>query len=376
MKDFLLTLTTPTVLAFITIGAGACLGRVRFKGLSLGLPAIMIAGIILSIICSLLSNTMGDSSSFVDYEKMKMISTLGSTMFMSVIGWNCGVGIRRYGISHACLYFLCGVVIVSTNFSVLMLVGSLDHHVSMELLGGIFCGAMTSTPGVVVLTAMSNDGGQLASAGYSSSYFLGVMITVLFVQWLNRRSNIDQEFSKYCQTDEIKRTDMLTAVMMLCAIAVWGYVMGEIRMPLDGVILGPSIGIFIVGIAFGIFCGNKQLPKNIDGGFRVIRDLGFCFFYAANGIIAGSTFLQTFQLENILYGILFTVIPLFYGVIVSTLLKIPSKLCLLSGAMTCTPALNALANTKPHVIDYTAYTFSYTGALITMIICMRFIYII
>ena len=178
---------TPCCMLGVLVISGYALSRVRVFGISLDLSAVLIASIALGVLMSFFPNVFIGGRNIVLYdatllENLKFLSSVGTALFVSVIGISSGYQLNERKSKKAWMFFFIGVAGILTNFALMNLIIFLDDTVEKELMYGIFCGAVTSTPGLAAVCENIGTDGSLAVAGYGTSYLFGVLGVVIFVQ--------------------------------------------------------------------------------------------------------------------------------------------------------------------------------------------------
>lgn len=172
----------PTLRLFLVIGLGYAVGSLRWRGFSLGVAAVLFAGIALGI--------MGPGR----FELPPLISTLGLTLFVYTMGLASGPGavasLRRHGPRLPLL--VCGLLL-----GVALLCIRVGDWLGLprEQTAGVFCGGLTNTPALAAQlewlqqrNPTAPESLRLAPAvGYSLAYPFGVAGLLLVIGWLGRR---------------------------------------------------------------------------------------------------------------------------------------------------------------------------------------------
>lgn len=173
--------TNPVLLLFVVVAAGYAVGRIRIAGFSLGIAAVLFVGIAIGAI----------DDRFV---LPTSIWVLGLALFVYVVGLQSGPGflaaLRRRGLA------LNGIVVAAIAASALVAVlfGHALLGLSEARATGTFTGAETNTPALAAaidaLSGKVEDEEQVAEpiVGYSLAYPLGVLLPLLFVWLVLRRS--------------------------------------------------------------------------------------------------------------------------------------------------------------------------------------------
>ncbi|MCC9642070.1 transporter [Rhodopirellula sp. JC740] len=147
------------------IALGLLVGRVSFRGISLGTSAILFV--------ALLAGHFG-------WTIPSGFGTLGLALFVYCVGISAGPTFFRGLASHGRAMAITGSSIVLTGVIVTYICARL-LDLPAELAGGLMAGAMTSTPALGAITESANDPSSVA-VGFGVAYPIGIIAVVLFVQ--------------------------------------------------------------------------------------------------------------------------------------------------------------------------------------------------
>ncbi|MFN8606765.1 MAG: TrkA C-terminal domain-containing protein [Vulcanimicrobiota bacterium] len=179
---FALLLQNPTLRLFVVIGAGYILGSIRIGGFSLGVAAVLFAGLALG--------AWGPGQ----FDLPPLISTLGLALFVYTMGLACGpaapASLRRHGLRMAAL--VCGSLLLS---ALLCIVVGRWLGLPAQQAAGVYCGAITNTPALAAqlewLQRNASDAPQAVkvapAVGYSLAYPFGVAGLLLLMAFYSRR---------------------------------------------------------------------------------------------------------------------------------------------------------------------------------------------
>ncbi len=186
----------PILMLFTVIGMGYWIGRIKFKGISLGVAAVLFTGL-----------AVGGADDALHVPSTVIF--LGLTIFIYTIGLSSGpsffAAFRKRGLKDA--YFVMG----SLAFSAILIVGAhFLFNFSATTSSGIFAGSNTNTPALAgLIDAIQNLGespklikewSEQAVIGYSLTYPLGIFGGIFAIQFVSRWLKID--FSK--EEDELQ----------------------------------------------------------------------------------------------------------------------------------------------------------------------------
>jgi putative transport protein len=184
MIDILLR--NPLLLLFAVSATGYLLGRIRFRGVSLGVAAVLFAG-------------LGFGALHPEMKLPEIVYLLGLVIFVYTIGLSSGpsfvASLRRKGLRDNVLILAiiigAGVLTVAAHF----LLG-----LQAPLTAGMFAGSLTNTPALaaileqIKLNAPPELLDQLLAepvVGYSITYPMGVLGMILSIYILQRVWRID-----------------------------------------------------------------------------------------------------------------------------------------------------------------------------------------
>lgn len=182
------------LLLSITIALGIWLGRIKIKGISLGITWILFVGIILSHF-GLIANK--DIISFA--------KDFGLILFVYAIGLQVGPGffesLKKGGLSLNLLATLIVVLGCVTAWIISIVTGE-----SLKNMVGVLCGAVTNTPSLGAAGQTLKDAGleDTLPLGYAVAYPLGVL-GIIFTPMIVRailRINVKKEEQAYKQGEQ------------------------------------------------------------------------------------------------------------------------------------------------------------------------------
>ncbi|MBI5179021.1 MAG: transporter [Nitrospinae bacterium] len=184
MIDFLIE--NPLVLLFLVAAVGYPLGQIRFKGISLGISAVLFAGIAFGSL----------------HPNMKLpdiVYVLGLALFVYTVGLSSGASFfssfRRDGMRNNLL-----TAVVLALGAALTIIAAKVHHINGAVAAGMFAGSLTNTPalaGVLDTIKHNAPNGSLDMLlaepvmGYSVAYPMGVIGAILAISILKRVWKVD-----------------------------------------------------------------------------------------------------------------------------------------------------------------------------------------
>lgn len=193
LTDFLLE--NKLFLLFLVIALGYFLGKVRIKGFSLGVSAVLFVG-------------LAFGSLHPEMVLPDLVYTLGLVLFVYTIGLRSGASFfasfKKSGLRDNLL--VLSILVISTILTIFM---GKWMGIKSTLMAGLYCGSLTNTPALASVmdlleqqaaTDSGQQAGQLLSepvAGYSLAYPIGVLgVMILFqlgIRWWRIDMKKEQE---------------------------------------------------------------------------------------------------------------------------------------------------------------------------------------
>lgn len=367
--SYLTTLLSPLNLLLLIIIVGLTIGRIRIKGISVGIAGILFAAIFVGfLMIKLFPN--GNSEIITNAQStLKIFSKLGTALFVSVIGLQTGFSIKKHS-KDSMFAFLIGALMSLSGVATMLLISFLDKSISYASLLGILCGALTSTPGLSGVCEMVGKDSESAVLGYGCSYLFGVILVVLFVQlFAKTHSN-----NKVQSTPQPNIKSRITPeLVLICITALCGNILGNIKVA--SLTFGTTTGTLITGLLVGyIYCKTSKSDQISSQCLNAFRNLGLALFFAGTGFSTGSQNIS-FDVRSIMYGILITLSAISGGWALCKIVERKHPLhqeFIISGGMTSSPAYGALSNITTET-SVNCFSFSYFGALITLIVSISLI---
>ena len=353
---------------------GLLIGRIKLFNMSLGYAGVLLAAIGIGIFISYFPELQVGRYKFLPCDRTEqtafsLLSSLGMILFMGVIGFQAGRQLRCEKLQKCILYVVIGIFVVTINMGCLILI-YLTTDTDVSLLLGIFCGAMTSTPGLGVANAIKELNAPLTTMGYGISYMEGLLLIVLFAQMQNKKGKIIHDIA----SEEITQVNVSHKhdLFILTLIAAVGTILGWLEIPHIHFSLGNSGGVLLIGIIVGYLLTGKT---NLDiGEMTEYRNLGICLFYVGCGVPAGIEVYKSFSAKNLLYGLILSIVPIVTGYCISSILTRKNRMrsvCMVCGIMTSTPAFNAVLSQGNNKEAYSVFSLTYFGAMLSIMIGVR-----
>lgn len=361
-------LLSPLNLLFFIITVGLAIGRIRIKGISVGIAGILFAAIFVGFIMSKLIPYENSEIIINAQSTLKIFSKLGTALFVSVIGLQTGFSIKKHS-KDSMLAFVIGSLMSLSGVAVMLLLSILDKSINYASLLGILCGALTSTPGLSSVCERIGNGGENAVMGYGCSYLFGVILVVFFAQLLARKCTDNSK--SISQQQEIK-SKIYPELILISLTALSGNILGNIK--LASLSFGTTACTLMVGLLVGygfIKISKKSIISNQC--LNSFRNLGLALFFVGTGFSTGAQDVAL-DIHSIFYGILITLAAIVCGWGLCKLVERKYPLhqgFVIAGGLTSSPAYAALSNIATEA-SMNCFSFSYFGSLITLIISLSF----
>ena len=305
---------SPTVLVFLVIALGYYVGKIRVRRLSLGLAAVLLCAVAVGGLISfypLKTDTAYISSL---QSSMKCFSSLGTALFVSVVGLSSGYSFSRSFHLKDIFHVLFGALVVLAGFGTMKLIEWLDINISRSALLGILCGALTSTPGMSAACEQSETAAEEVALGYGSAYLFGIIFVVLLTQLLTDRKRSQTAEEKEQQAADAGRP--LETLVSIGIVVILGTVIGNLSFFHQRIALGTSGGILLVGILTGFLTQRCFADKiSAPATASLYRNTGLMLFFAGAGIPAGFQLREALQPKWMIYDAVITVLPILEGYI-------------------------------------------------------------
>jgi AspT/YidE/YbjL antiporter-like protein len=306
--------TTVLMLA-ISIFAGLLLGKLKVKGISLGITWVLFVGIALSafgIVCN--------------HDMLHVVKEFGLILFVTAVGLQVGPGFFASFKKGGLAMNLMAVVNVALGVGITVLIAKLAGQELTDM-AGVYTGAITNTPGLSAAQQAVGDLGmegasESLAAGYAVAYPLavvGMIVTCLLLKPRDLSSeptSIASSPSTASSTTSGSKKGGVLLIPIFVIIAL-GVVLGSIPIPVGmkaPVKLGLAGGPLVVALIAG-WLGVKKGWYGTDftdgQGVHMLREVGIALFLAGVGLGAGKQFVETVQVHYmwVVYGVIITMVP-------------------------------------------------------------------
>ena len=303
----------------IAIFAGLLLGKIKVKGITLGITWVLFVGIAVS--------ALGVS---LNHDMLHFAKEFGLILFVTAVGLQVGPGFFSSFRKGGLALNLAATVNVFLGVGLTVLIAHLSGE-SLTDMAGVYTGAITNTPGLSAAQQAVGDLGNAGAAdrlaaGYAVAYPLAVVGMIASCLLLRPLCRIDMksepaELETAAHRPAATQTNggrtRLQPLVPIFVIIALGIVLGSIPIPVGmkaPVKLGLAGGPLVVAILAG-WLGVKRgwyTTDFTDGhGIHMLREVGIALFLAGVGLGAGSAFVETVQANFlwVVYGVAITMVP-------------------------------------------------------------------
>lgn len=311
--------TTVLMLA-ISIFLGLLLGKIKVKGITLGITWVLFVGIGLSAV-----------GVACNHDMLHIIKEFGLILFVTAVGLQVGPGFFRSFKKGGLAMNIMALVNVALGVGITVIIAKMANQELTDM-AGVYTGAITNTPGLSAAQQAVGDLGiegasERLAAGYAVAYPLavvGMIVSCLLLRWFCR-IDLKKEPTEEGQTSPTSPTSqtgqpskkggiLLIPIFIIIAL---GIVLGSIPIPVGmkaPVKLGLAGGPLVVALIAG-WLGVKKgwyTTDFTDGqGVHMLREVGIALFLAGVGLGAGQAFVATVQTHYmwVVYGVIITMVP-------------------------------------------------------------------
>ncbi|MBN1900647.1 hypothetical protein JW926_04890, partial [Candidatus Sumerlaeota bacterium] len=162
-------LESEPLLLFFVIGLGYVIGKIRIKGLSLGISAVLFIGILLGG-----WKPRGSAPLAISHQ----LSEVGLIIFVYIVGVTSGAGFFNSFKKRGVRLNVAVLIALVTGAAFAFFLGY-AMRLSFGQIAGVYSGGLTNTPALAAVTEImkesSNANPSDAAVGYSVSYPYGVI---------------------------------------------------------------------------------------------------------------------------------------------------------------------------------------------------------
>ncbi|MBO6026451.1 MAG: hypothetical protein J6P73_04315 [Bacteroidales bacterium] len=310
----------PTLLYLsIAIFGGLLLGKLKIRGVSLGITWVLFVGILLS--------ALGVS---LNHDMLHVIKEFGLIMFVVAVGLQVGPGFFRSFRKGGLAMNIMALVNVALGVVITVIIAKVAHQ-DLADMAGVYTGAITNTPGLSVAQQAVNELGidgaaDRLAAGYAVAYPLavvGMIMTCILLRPLCRidlkkepstEDALEPKAEKQATPVSLRHKVNLIPIFVIIAL---GIIVGSMPIPVGmkapvklGLAGGPLV-VAIIGSWLGVRKGWFTTEFTDSHGVWMLREVGIALFLAGVGLGAGGQFTATVQEHYmwVVYGVLITVVP-------------------------------------------------------------------
>ena len=310
----------PTIMYLsISIFSGLLLGRIKVKGVSLGITWVLFVGILISALGVTLNHNM-----------LHVIKEFGLILFVVAVGLQVGPSFFRSFKKGGLAMNLMALVNVALGVLITYVIAKVAHQ-DLADMAGVYTGAITNTPGLSAAQQSVSDMGidgaaDRLAAGYAVAYPLavvGLIMTCILLRPLCRidlkkepstEDSLESQATK--QATPISQRHKVNLIPIFVIIAI-GIIVGSIPIPVGmkapvklGLAGGPLV-VAIIGSWLGVRKGWFTTEFTDSHGVWMLREVGIAMFLAGVGLGAGGQFMATVQEHYmwVVYGVIITVVP-------------------------------------------------------------------
>lgn len=306
---------TTVLMLSVSIFAGLLLGKIKVKGISLGITWVLFVGILLSAL-----------GVRCNHDMLHIVKEFGLILFVTAVGLQVGPGFFRSFKKGGLAMNLMAIVNVALGVCITVVISKLASQELTDM-AGVYTGAITNTPGLSAAQQAVNDLGiegasERLAAGYAVAYPLAV-VGMIVCCILIRPKNIANEptvlDNTTAQANTLTTTVKKGGILLIpvFVIIALGIFIGSIPIPVGmkaPVKLGLAGGPLVVALVAG-WLGVKKGWYGTDftdgQGVHMLREVGIALFLAGVGLGAGSQFVETVQVHYmwVVYGVIITMVP-------------------------------------------------------------------
>ena len=311
--------TTVLMLA-ISIFLGLLLGKIKVKGITLGITWVLFVGIGLSAV-----------GVACNHDMLHIIKEFGLILFVTAVGLQVGPGFFRSFKKGGLAMNIMALVNVALGVGITVIIAKMANQELTDM-AGVYTGAITNTPGLSAAQQAVGDLGiegasERLAAGYAVAYPLavvGMIVSCLLLRWfcridLKKEPTEEGQTSQTSQTSPTNQTSKKGGILLIpiFIIIALGIVLGSIPIPVGmkaPVKLGLAGGPLVVALIAG-WLGVKKgwyTTDFTDGqGVHMLREVGIALFLAGVGLGAGQASVATVQTHYmwVVYGVIITMVP-------------------------------------------------------------------
>ncbi|MCR4659086.1 MAG: hypothetical protein K5650_02190 [Bacteroidales bacterium] len=297
----------------ISIFAGLLLGKLKVRGVSLGITWVLFVGIALSA-CGVSLNG----------EMLHIVKEYGLILFVTAVGLQVGPGFFKSFKKGGLAMNLMALVNVALGVVITVIIAKLAGQELTDM-AGVYTGAITNTPGLSAAQQAVNDLGiegasDRLAAGYAVAYPLavvGMIVCCIILRPKNLAAEPTESIESIASVENKSKKKSGILLIPIFFIIALGIVLGSIPIPVGmkapvklGLAGGPLVVALIAGW-LGVKKGWYSTDFTDGQGVHMLREVGIALFLAGVGLSAGGKFVDTVQEHYmwVVYGIIITMVP-------------------------------------------------------------------
>ena len=367
--DYLSIFLSPFSLLFLIIILGFFIGKIRVKQISIGIAGVLFVAILTGYLMNRFVLSEHTDSIAELRGTMGIFSTLGTSLFVSVIGLQTGFSIKEKSTSSL-IALSVGIVMSMSGVMTMLLISVIDKSMTTPSLLGVLCGALTSTPGLSSVCELMKTDNENAVWGYGCAYLFGVILTVIFAQFSSihtKEESSDKSNSSYV------KAKIFPELILICVSALIGTILGGIRITFIDISLGNTTGILFTSLFVGVLASKAKILVS-NQVLKVFKIVGLALFFAGTGFYTG-TQIDRFDIKTTIYGIIISLTAITCGLLLCKIISRRYHLnsgLIIAGGMTSSPAYGAISS-KSDASSANLFSFAYFGALFTLVTAIQII---
>ena len=341
----------------ISIFAGLLLGKLKIRGITLGITWVLFVGIALS--------AFGVS---LNHDMLHVIKEFGLILFVTAVGMQVGPGFFKSFAKGGLAMNVMALVNVALGVGITVVIARLASQELTDM-AGVYTGAITNTPGLSAAQQAVGDLGiegaaDRLAAGYAVAYPLAVVGMIACCLLLRPICRVDLKHEPTVDESTAVSTEKKATptsqrhkinLVPIFVIIALGLILGSIPIPVGmkapvklGLAGGPLV-VALIGSWLGVKKGWFTTEFTDSHGVWMLREVGIALFLAGVGLGAGADFVDTVKIHYmwVVYGVIITMVPpLLVGLFGRLVLKMNyyTLMGFIGGSHTDPPTL-AFANT-------------------------------
>lgn len=207
-------LQSPYFALFVIVTLGFLLGRIKVKGVSLDISAVIFVALAFGHFGVIIPKEFG---------------TLGLVLFIFTIGIQAGPGFfGSFKTKGKNLIILTAIIIVSATLAAVGM--KYLFHLDTASVAGLLAGALTSSPGLAV--AIDTTASPLASIAYGVAYPFGVIGVILFIKLLPKilRRDLQKEADMLEKQRSDKYPELKTCMFHPTNASIHGHTLAQLNL--------------------------------------------------------------------------------------------------------------------------------------------------